>query len=124
MGRNGVRFRGRAFHSDDARKLAETAYECGAELEMCGAGIVVDAQRQTALPCHCGEVLEHLPVLERGVGHRSQKTCVSPYGLSIFWASRTASSVRSAPTPTRIGTRPAASSVAASSARRRSARER
>src|SRR3954468_18777627 len=84
MGRNGVRFRGRAFHSDDARKLAETAYECGAELEMCGAGIVVDAQRQTALPCHCGEVLEHLPVRERGVGHRSQKTCVSPYGLSIL----------------------------------------
>ena len=29
-------------------------------------------------------MLEHLLVRERGVGHRSQKTCVSPYGFSIL----------------------------------------
>jgi hypothetical protein len=40
---------------------------------MRGAGIVVDAQRKAALPCHRGEVLEHLVVGQGRVGYGSQK---------------------------------------------------
>jgi hypothetical protein len=71
---DGVRLRGGALHGNNLGQTAQAADQRGAELEMRGAGIVVDAQRKAALPCHRGEVLEHFVLGQRRIGHGSQET--------------------------------------------------
>jgi hypothetical protein len=81
---DGLRLRGRTLHGDDARQAAQSADERRAEAEMRGAGVVVDAERQAARSRHRGEVLKHLLLAQRRVGHGRQEAGGRSGGLRVL----------------------------------------
>ena len=83
MLRDRTRLRRRALHGHDAGHMAQAAQERGAEREMRGRRVVVDAERQAAGTRDRREVLEHLVVVQRRVGDGGKQARRGARGLRV-----------------------------------------